>query len=95
MRFCLDSRRETLAVGNKSGTIFIYDLNVPDVNEVQANCTVLVHSNCLRAIRQVAFSTDGSVLIGVCDDATIWRWDLRKLDANDSGVGLKLESEIA
>jgi len=37
--------------------------------------TVLSHNKCTTPVRQTAFSKDGTVLICVCDDATVWRWD--------------------
>jgi len=37
--------------------------------------TVLSHGKCTTPVRQTAFSKDGSVLVCVCDDATVWRWD--------------------
>ena len=66
---------QMLAQGNQRGKVFVWDLLDDDVT--QAKCSVLSHKRCTTAIRQNHFSRDGSVLICVCDDSTIWRWDRR------------------
>jgi len=65
-----------MALGNKSGKTYIYDLDVVEPSLIKAS--VLSHPKCNSAIRQTALSRDGSILICVCDDATVWRWDVKK-----------------
>jgi WD40 repeat protein len=36
----------------------------------------LFHRKCHKPVRQTAFSPDGTSVIAVCDDATVWRYDL-------------------
>jgi polycomb protein EED len=63
-----------MALGNKSGKTYIYDLDV--VEPILIKASVLSHPKCVSAIRQTALSRDGSILICVCDDSSVWRWDL-------------------
>ena len=72
----MDFVKQTLAVGNQNGKTYIYDLTAEEPSLIKS--TVLSHPKCTSAIRQTAMSRDGSVLICVCDDATIWRWDIKK-----------------
>jgi polycomb protein EED len=76
IRFAFDFWKKTMALGNKSGKTYIYDLSVVEPSLIKTS--VLVHPKCNSAIRQTALSRDGSVLICVCDDATVWRWDVVK-----------------
>lgn len=62
-----------LAVGNQQGKIYVWEMTTPDPRMVRPS--TLSHPRCTAAIRQTAFSRDGGTLIGVCDDATIWRWE--------------------
>lgn len=73
IRFALDYWRNFMALGNLNGKTFMWELNGGD--PTLARCSTLQHPQCVSAIRQTTFSRDGDVLICVCDDGTIWRWD--------------------
>ncbi|KAJ1529170.1 hypothetical protein ONE63_005978 [Megalurothrips usitatus] len=73
VRFAMDFWQKTLALGNMVGRTFVWDLDVPDPS--QAKPMTLSHPQCNSAIRQTSLSRDGTVLLCVCDDGTIWRWD--------------------
>jgi len=73
MRFAVDYNQTILALGNQVGKIYLYDLEA----EHPSNCkpTLLVHNRCNTAVRQISFNVNAKILIAVCDDGTIWRWD--------------------
>lgn len=73
VRFSMDAKQNVLALGNQIGKTYVWDLDVDDPADVRYN--VLSHPKCTSAIRQTSLSREGNVLICVCDDGTIWRWD--------------------
>ncbi|CAG0887499.1 unnamed protein product [Darwinula stevensoni] len=73
IRFALDFWQKIMAVGNQNGKVYVWDLDVEEPG--LSSCTMLKHPMCCMPVRQTALSRDGSVLISVCDDGTIWRWD--------------------
>ncbi|TRY92755.1 hypothetical protein DNTS_024834 [Danionella cerebrum] len=76
MRFSMDFSQRMLALGNQVGKLYVWDLEVEDPHK--AKCCSLSLARCTSAIRQTSFSRDSSVLIAVCDDASIWRWDRQR-----------------
>ncbi|VDI42061.1 polycomb protein EED [Mytilus galloprovincialis] len=62
-----------MALGNQVGKIYVWDIDVDDPRE--ARYIVITHQKCYSPIRQTAFTRDGSILLAVTDDASIWRWE--------------------
>lgn len=76
IKFDVSFNNRFLAVGNQLGKTFVWNLDVED--PTMAKQSVLIHPKCNSAVRQTAFSRDGSILMTICDDGTIWRWDLQE-----------------
>ncbi|XP_070567417.1 polycomb protein EED-like [Ptychodera flava] len=73
MRFTMDYWQKILALGNQVGKTYVWDIDGDDPSK--ARCTTLSHPKCQAAIRQTSMTRDGNILICVCDDGTVWRWD--------------------
>lgn len=71
MRFCTDNRY--LVLGNTVGKTYVWDIETEELN--QAKNYILSHPKCTFTIRQTAISKDGSILLAVADNGSIWRWD--------------------
>jgi polycomb protein EED len=75
IRMELNLQKTQMAVGNESGKIFLFDL---DTDVPINNFSTLSHEKCISCVRQIAFSRSGNILVAVCDDGTIWRWDRKE-----------------
>lgn len=73
IRFALDFMQKRMALGNQNGKTFVWNLDVED--PTTAKYSTLSHSKCTTAIRQTSFSRDGRIIVCVCDDGTLWRWN--------------------
>ncbi|KAI5750509.1 hypothetical protein M8J76_016286 [Diaphorina citri] len=73
IRFSMDYWQKILAVGNQSGRTYVWDLDVQDPSSIKFQ--ILSHPRCMSAVRQTTLSKNGNVLLCVCDDGTVWRWD--------------------
>ena len=74
LRFSMDFFMGLLAVGNRDGKIFVWDMRTI---ERPALLQKISHTSCHSACRQAALSFDGSTIISAHDDGSIWRWDDR------------------
>lgn len=73
IRFSVDSAKKYLAIGNNVGETFVWSLDC----ENPTKYTILKHAQCTATIRETAFSPDGQILICVCDDNTLFRWNMK------------------
>lgn len=74
LRFNIDPAHNFLAVGNKVGQVYVYDLTSLKSREI---CK-LTHSQCTSTVRQTAITHDSRTILAVTEDGSIWRWDAAK-----------------
>ena len=60
--------------GVADGRVFGWDLRSRSVAST-TNRFVLKHQKCNTTVRQVGMNNDGSIIVCVCDDGTLWRWN--------------------
>ncbi|EGD82275.1 hypothetical protein PTSG_02945 [Salpingoeca rosetta] len=73
VKFDVEATFTFLAAGNQAGKVFLWDMTT--LTKSTAPIQVLQHSRATRAVRQVAFSADAAIIVYVCDDGSIHRWD--------------------
>ncbi|RWS24034.1 Polycomb protein eed-like protein [Leptotrombidium deliense] len=86
-RFGVDEEFNVMAVGSQNGEIYIWDINVQ--NPFQTQKALLEHPKCRGTVRQITLTNDGSTLLCVCSDSSIWRWDRVNVAPNEGDVIIK------
>ncbi|KAI8042361.1 polycomb protein esc [Drosophila gunungcola] len=79
VRFGFNPWQKVIALGNQQGKVYVWELDPSDPEG--AHMTTLHNPRSVATVRQIAFSRDASVLVYVCDDATVWRWNRRQAAA--------------
>lgn len=74
IRFSLDYWQKYLALGNQQGRVYVWDMDASS-DPRNIKYSILSHPMCKSAVRQTTFSKDGTILVYVCDDGSIYRWD--------------------
>ncbi|KAI9586345.1 polycomb protein esc [Glossina fuscipes] len=80
VRFGFNPWHKIIALGNQYGKVYIWELDPTDPRHTHSS--TLNNIRCTSIVRQTAFSRDGSVLVWVCDDATVWRWNRRNSETH-------------
>lgn len=75
IRLSIDPMHKYLAVGQDNGDILVWNLDDQHDQNMEFRRFKLCHRSCRKPVRQVAFSPDSKILIAVCQDSTVWRWD--------------------
>ena len=68
--------------GWADGRVFGWDLRSRSVAST-TNRFVLKHQKCNTTVRQVGMNNDGSIIVCVCDDGTLWRWNRPRRDEDE------------
>lgn len=79
VKFSIDNRMKYMALGNRIGKTYIFDLDSHDHDSRPVDKYILSHPKCTSTIRQTCFSNNANTLICSCEDGTIWRWDLTQI----------------
>eukprot|EP00958_Prasinococcus_capsulatus_P010575 scaffold1033_cov408-Prasinococcus_capsulatus_cf.AAC.23 len=71
MRFSMDFNCNVLALGNRTGKIYVWEVNTSPPILLGK----LANNQCRRALRQTACNYNGTTILACSEDGTIWRWD--------------------
>lgn len=77
VRFAVDKCHKHLAIGNEDGEVYVWSLDKSDPKNITKK--KLNTKNLEATVRQLSFSQDGNILIAVCDNSSVYRWDLTSL----------------
>jgi polycomb protein EED len=80
IRFDTDLMQHYIAGGNQNGKVYVWNVDCEDPELVKP--TILTHFRSVTPVRQVAFSNNAKILISVCDDGSIFRWDASSAQPN-------------
>lgn len=75
LRFSIDRSMKYLALGNKVGEIYVFDIDSHDHDCRRTSKFILSNPKCTHAIRQTCFNNNSNILICACEDGSIWRWN--------------------
>lgn len=75
LRFSIDRSMKHLALGNKIGEVFIFDIDSHDHDCRRTSKFILSNTKCTHPIRQTCFNNNSNILICACEDGSIWRWN--------------------
>eukprot|EP00192_Tetraselmis_astigmatica_P014328 CAMPEP_0117662078 /NCGR_PEP_ID=MMETSP0804-20121206/7869_1 /TAXON_ID=1074897 /ORGANISM="Tetraselmis astigmatica, Strain CCMP880" /LENGTH=311 /DNA_ID=CAMNT_0005468969 /DNA_START=745 /DNA_END=1680 /DNA_ORIENTATION=+ len=79
LRFSMDFHYQYLAVGNRMGKVFVYDL-FKGTSILQR----LSAPGLRSAIRQTAISYDGHTILCSCEDSSVYRWDAEEFSSGEA-----------
>lgn len=74
VKFTIDPSGKFLALGHENGDIHLWEL---DTESFSSKPEILSRAQCASMVRQIAFSPSSNILIAVCGNGSIWRWDRR------------------
>ena len=72
IRFGLCKDRELLAVGNCVGDLRVWEIGGAKKPLFQSN------NFCSSIVRMVSFSPDSKVMVAVCDDSSVWKYNVEE-----------------
>jgi len=70
IRFGVDSDCRFIAVGNCVGHVRFWEIGGAK------KPSIVFNSKCSALVRMTAFSPDGKIMVAVCDDGTVWKYDV-------------------
>ncbi|KAM7353273.1 polycomb protein esc [Cochliomyia hominivorax] len=78
VRFGFNPWHKIIALGNQYGKVYVWELDPSDPKHTHTS--TLNNIRCTSIVRQTAFSRDANILVWVCDDGTVWRWNRKNAE---------------
>ena len=76
VKFSMDFSQSLMAIGNSKGITHLWDMATDDPTEYQP--LLLKHRRSRSCIRQTSFNSDGTILICVSENSSIYRWNIKR-----------------